>query len=225
MGENRVKHGRALTLLFILFLFAVYSPSTVPVLSQGNANHTIQTQGQVIYATNLAEGAGSWEPFPYGLSYVAFEGDGSIRLDSTASNDRATWLTSRYSVAVGQRVVARSLIKTASLPSNYTPPEPWSNGARIGIDFYNANGVVVRSIALTGIDGYGPWVGGGWVPWGSGWVFKELDSPDTIIKPGEVEAIMWIQAMAHDAPASAWFKNTEFYILNPGEYPPSPIPS
>jgi hypothetical protein len=226
-------HARIYSLKVVSLILLAIALLTNTAFPQNIERRTIQSVGEIKYnirATNLASGQENWEPKPYGLTYCVFENDGSIRLDpTTETDDRATWLIRRYSVKAGQVVCARALIKTGILPTDYVPPEPWSNGARIGIDFW-AGGKVVRSIELTGIDGYGPWIGGGWVPWGSDWTFRELYIPyisasgkDTVIREGEEEVIMWLQAMAHDAPASAWFKNTEFYILNAGEVPPPPL--
>jgi hypothetical protein len=192
------------------------------VLSESSTSQTIPSGGEIVYGgvgTNLLSGQGSWELHPYDLNYVVFEADGSIRLDPTDGiDDRATWAL-LLPVTPGQRIVARAEIKTEAISPDYVPPQPWSNGGRIGMDFYSG-GQVVRAVELSGIDGYGPWIGGGWVEWGSDWSFRELDNEDTIIQEGEEYTIMWIQAMAHDAPASAWFRNMEFYILNPGENPP-----
>jgi len=171
-----------------------------------------------------------------GYPYVVLEPDGILRLDPLPADvpykSRETW-DGMFPVTPGQVVAARALIKTGSVPPDYVPPEPWSNGARIGVDFYAADKkTILRTCELVGIDGYGPYVGEGWVPWGSPWTYRELYIPaintetgkDTVVREGEAYVLMWLQCMAYDAPASAWYRNTEFYILNPGETPPTPIP-
>lgn len=163
--------------------------------------------------------------FPSGnRSFVVVEADGSLRLDPC--HDREAWCSNQVPCTPGQIITASAMIRTGTLPTGYTPPEPWSNGARIGIDFRDGAGTIMP---VNPLDEYvppfpngNPWNNGlnaWWVDWGKGWTQRNIKA--TVPNFG-VNVILWVQAMNDLAPASAWFNSATLYITS--STPPPPVP-
>jgi hypothetical protein len=103
------------------------------------------------------------------------------------------------------------------LPAGYVPPTPWSNGARIGLDFRDASGTIIRAV-YANVPPYpnpNPWNNAAnpdWVDWGSPWSLRKIQ---TTVHPGEVNVVMWCQCMNDLAPANGYFASAELYISSP----------
>jgi hypothetical protein len=216
------------------------SSSQISISSQGSINYPplpSPSPSPSPPSTNLAPMPDAWDlngyypgagtppqttPYVFLDSSVLHNGNPSIRLDPMGGTDRATW-GGWCNVKAGDMVVAKCWMKVASCSN------PAGHGARFGIDFYDDQGY----IAGTSADANGnlpqfpqPWTGSlaNFVTWGSDWQQRTIsftvpssisvnENGDPVSPPRSPKYIlMWIQAMNHDDPASAWFADAELYI-------------
>jgi hypothetical protein len=195
--------------LELYILNAGQSPTPTPTPTQVNQIRNPS------FDVNGVPSLDTWDTHPY-LSAPQFvnldtqvyrSSPASLRLDQTASSvDRSTWLTYRIPVTQGQEVFVRGWMKTANIPGAW-------GGARFGITFYQGE------TATGGLTT-------DWVPWnGNDWVMGTIDAT----APANANSVLiFLQAMASNAPGSAWFDDLELYILNAGQSPtptPTPTPS
>jgi hypothetical protein len=118
----------------------------------------------------------------------------------------------------GQTILARAQVKVGAYPN--APVVPNLNGvggARIGLDIYSKPGTIVDGTTM--LDAKGNAV---YVPWGSDWTQVVIQFVVPSTENGYLTT-MWVQMRPYNAPANAQFRNTEFYILNPGQSAP-PLP-
>ena len=235
-------------LAFLFCLILCYSLFQPTARAQSSSQISLSSQGSITYSplnVNLAVIPDDWGQYNlFGRvvysqdpqiifldNSVTHNGHVSIRLEPHTVNDvnfarevDCEW----YNVKPGDHIVAKCWMKIDNLPG-YLGLDPndlstWK-GARIGIDFYGANGYIN---GVSGPHGTLPQpdadIMANYVPWGTeGWVQRTIEFyvPSTVpidpyYREGNPEVptsiVMWMQVTNPTDSANAWFADAELYI-------------